>query len=75
MCDNRCRHLRGVHTAGSYEVAGVAAEGVEAFAGWKKWLTAGLGERLGKGFGILYITLFYLGEKNLRIEEIRESQT
>ena len=73
MCDNRCRHFRGVHTAGSYEVAGVAVEGVEAFAGWKRWLTAGPGERPGKGFGILYVALVYLGESDSRIEEIQES--
>ena len=62
MCDNWHRHFRGVYTAGGYEVAGAAIEGVEAVAGWKRWLTAGSRDRLGKGFDILYVALVYLGE-------------
>ena len=57
MCDNRCHHIRGVYTAGSLEVAGAAIEGVEAVAGWKRWLTAGSGDLPGKGCGILYVAL------------------
>ncbi len=65
MCDNRCRHFRSVHSAGGYEVAGAAIEGVEAVARWKKWVTVGSGDRPGKGFDILYVALVYLGEKDV----------
>ena len=66
MCDNRCRHFRGVYSARGYEVAGAATEGVEAVAGWKKWVTLGSGDGPGKEIGILYVALVYVGERDVQ---------